>query len=128
MTDSSTVRAWASLELVPLDMSRRIIRLKSCNFCIVYIESRLNASNWITHLDSGKPTVQFRRFLEDGVVNADSEALDWKDLFCDRKFEEATGFFQRSRRQNLPKASCAAHLKNDEGDDDDEDDKRVLIS
>ena len=105
MTDSSTVKSWASLELVPVDISRRILRLQQFNFRILFIESRLNPSDWVTRLDSSKPELTFPRFLEERIVNANGEPMDWKELFCQKKFEEATGFFSRARRQNLAKAT-----------------------
>ena len=104
MTDSSTVRSWASLELVPVDISRRILRLQQFNFKILFVESRINPSDWTTRISSSKPEITFPRFLEDRIVNANGETVPWTDLFCDEKFEEATGFFQRSRRQNLAEA------------------------
>ena len=128
MTDSSTVRAWASLELVPLDISRRIMRLQVFNFKILFVESRLNASDWVTRLDASKPDMTFSRFLEDRVVNANGDKMGWEELFSEKKFEDATGFFHRSRRQNMARAVAKDERNDGEVMDDDGDEERCIVS
>ena len=51
VTDNQTVEYWASLEAVPTDVARKIIKLQKFDFKVVFVESRLNPSDWVTRLD-----------------------------------------------------------------------------
>ena len=103
-TDSSTVRAWSSLELVPKDIARKIIRLQKYSYIILFIESRFNPSDWTTRsLDVEKPPCRFPRFIENRVYGP-AGPIPWEKLFSKAMAEKAEDFFKRKRRQEMSEA------------------------
>ena len=124
LTDNTTVEHWCSLESVPVDLARRIIRMQRFNFRVIFVESRLNPSDWLTRMpDAEVKNVEFPRFLEGRVVDGEGKTIPLEALFSERKSAEAKEFFQRNRRQALAKAVPAEKMAKpeiEEGSDDDE--------
>ena len=114
-TDSSTVRAWSSIELVPKDIARKIIRLQKYSYIILFIESRFNASDWTTRdNDIEKPQCRFPRFIENRVYGP-TGPIPWEKLFSKSMAKEAEEFFKTKRRQEMSKAiQPLAELDQDE--------------
>ena len=105
LTDSTTVRSWSSIEIVPKDIARKIIRLQSFNYRLLFIEGRLNPSDWMTRLPvENEPVGHHPRFVENRIYNGKGERMDWKKLFSQRRCDEAVEFFTRNRRQAMSHA------------------------
>ena len=106
MTDSSTVRAWASLELVPKDVARKVLRLQRYNYIIFFISTHLNLADWITRVEGQEktPEAHFPRLTESRIYNSKGKAVKWEKLFSKAACDEAKEFFTRSRRQELAHA------------------------
>ena len=103
-TDSSTVRAWSSLELVPKDIARKIIRLQKYSYIILFIESRFNPSDWTTRsINVEKPQCRFPRFIENRVYGP-TGPIPWEKLFSKALAGKAEDFFKRKRRQEMSEA------------------------
>ena len=102
VTDSSTVRAWSSLEIVPRDIARKIIRLQNFNYRIIFCESRLNPSDFLTRWnDHEKPVCRFPRFLSKRIISPSGEEIPWEKLFSKVQAKEAEAFFNAKRRQEM---------------------------
>ena len=128
LTDSTTVRSWSSIEIVPKDIARKIIRLQRFNYRILFIEGRLNMSDWITRLPvDDQPQCKFPRFLENRIYNAKGEPVDWTKLFSQRKCDEAEEFFTRNRRQALSHAVTPLTDEKEEDAIDDEMERREVL-
>ena len=102
ITDSSTVRAWSSLEIVPKDIARKIIRLQNYNYRIIFCESRLNPSDFLTRWNEDeKPICKFPRFLSKRIISPTGEEIPWDKLFSKVQAEEAEKFFNQKRKQEM---------------------------
>ena len=127
MTDSMTVRSWSSIEIVPRDIARKIMRLQRFNYRILFIEGRLNMSDWITRLPTEvEAKSYFPRFLEGRIYNAKGQKMDWKHLFSQRRCDEAVEFFTRNRRQALSSAITPPAPETEEEIDDEHERREAL--
>ena len=105
VTDSSTVRAWSSLEIVPKDIARKIIRLQNYNYRIIFCESRLNPSDFLTRWNEDeKPICKFPRFLSKRIITPTGEEIPWEKLFSKVQAKEAEKFFNLKRKQEMAHA------------------------
>ena len=112
VTDSETVRRWASLDHVPKDLARKILSIQSFDVRILFLESRLNPADTFSRGDEEEEAVAtYARFLEDRIYNGKGEKVDWKLLFSKRRAQEAHEFFVKSRRQKLSRAVSASCVK-----------------
>ena len=104
-TDSMTVRTWASLDKVPRDLARRIMRLQEFQFKILWLDGKTNPSDVLSR-PTDQPVVRctFPRLVENRIVNARGEIMDHRKLFSDRKMREADDYFRTHRRQAMADA------------------------
>ena len=100
-----TVRTWASLERVPRDLARRIMRLQEFQYRILWLESRCNPADVLSR-PTAQPAVtcSFPRFLENRIVNARGEFIDHRLLFSEQKMRETEEYFRKNRRQAMAEA------------------------
>ena len=102
LVDNSTVRQWSSLEAVPKNLARRVMGLQKFNFRVLFIETRLNLSDWATRCSTDdKPICKYERFLDGRIYAPDGSAIPWKNLFSRKMADEATDFFTRKRNQEM---------------------------
>ena len=102
ITDSTTVKSWASLDNVPKDVARMILRLQRFDYRILWIKSELNLSDWVTRIPVGSPPeARFPRFLSGRIYNSKGHHVPWQKLFCKATAEKTKEFFTRNRRQEL---------------------------
>ena len=104
-TDSMTVRTWCSLDRVPRDLARRIMRLQEFQFKILWIEGRCNPSDVLSR-PTDHPTIKcsFPRLVENRIVNAKGEFVDHRKLFSEQKLRETEEYFRTTRRQPMADA------------------------
>ena len=101
-TDSSTVRAWSSLEIVPRDIARKIIRLQNFDYRIIFCESRINPSDFLTRWNGDeKPVCRFPRFLSKRIYSPFGKEIPWEQLFSKVQAKEAEAFFNLKRKQEM---------------------------
>ena len=82
-----------------------ILRLQKFNYRILFIESRLNISDFLTRTaDDKEPASKFPRFLENRIYNSKGEIMDWRALFSKEKCQEQEEYFVKNRRQTLSEA------------------------
>ena len=118
LTDSTTVKSWSSIDIVPKDIARRIIRLQKFNYRILFIESKLNISDFATRLPTDdQVTCKFPRFVQGRIFNARGEPMEWTTLFSQEKCDEAAEFFTRHRRQALSYATAPPEVEEEPVDD-----------
>ena len=119
-TDSRTTQYFASLDLVPKSLCRRIMALQKFEYRLIFVESRINPADCLSRLQPGPaPVGEYPRFLRARIFNSRGEPVPWQKLFSHRKSEEAREFFQRSCNQSL---STAADLPPPDEDEEEEDD------
>ena len=105
ITDSTTVRRWSSLDLIPKDLVRRIMRLQKYNFKLLFIETRLNISDFLTrNTTDTKPVCKYERFLQNRIYTPNGENIPWCNLFSEKYAQEANEFFTRKRNQEMAHA------------------------
>ena len=110
-TDSKTVKSWCSLERIPVDLTRRVLRLQEFNYRIIFIESRCNPSDWLTRVMTTPIEGTYTSFVENKIINANGIALDHRELFTKAKCEEITNFFTCKRRQQLSRPADSDEIK-----------------
>ena len=124
LTDNTTVQHWCSLDAVPADLARRIMRLQQFRFQVLWIQTQLNPSDWLTREDGpDSPPVTFDRFLEDRIVNGEGKIIPVDKLFSEEKNEQAKQFFTRHRRQALAVARPKGHVQENQEDESSNDDE-----
>ena len=105
ITDSTTVRRWSSLDLIPKDLVRRVMRLQKYNFKLLFIETRLNISDFLTRTSTDqKPVCKYERFLQNRIYTPNGENIPWCNLFSEKYAQEANEFFTRKRNQEMAHA------------------------
>ena len=105
ITDNTTVTAWASLDHVPKDVARMVLRLQRFDYRILWIKSELNLSDWITRVPvDSPPEARFPRFLAGRIYDGKGKNIPWQKLFCKATAQETKDFFTRKRRQELAHA------------------------
>ena len=106
-SDSSTVKSWSNLDLIPKDLSRKILALQQFSYKILFLESRANPSDVVSRAHLGPQTENrgcYPRFLESRIVNAKGEEVPVESLFCERRAKEIHDFFGKTRRQQSSRA------------------------
>ena len=94
LTDSQTVRHWASMTRVPSDIARKVMRLQEFQYKVLWIQGTVNPSDWLSRVDTDRPTAcTFPSFLQNQIFNSKGEPVDHRSLFSDRKCQEAEDFF-----------------------------------
>ena len=102
VSDSKTCRYWASLDLVPKDVARKILRLQRYNYRIIFLSGILNPSDWVTRVEqTDEPQSRYPRFLHQRIYNSKGIPMDWKKLFSQELADETKQFFISRRRQEL---------------------------
>ena len=120
LTDSTVLTMWASLDLIPKDLARKILGLQKFQYRLLYIEGKINPADCFSRLENIPPPAgNYPRFVYNRIYNARGEAIPWQQLFSKEKCEEARNFFVRHRRQTLSKAvdSIGAKVVEDEDED-----------
>ena len=110
-TDSGTVCRWSNLDLIPMDLARRIIHLQKFQYRILYVSTNLNPADVLSRQDGETaPTGSYPSFAEGRIVNADGEIIPLERLFSAEKREEMKNFFAE-RRQPMAKPSTIESLR-----------------
>ena len=102
ITDSSVVAAWSNLALVSDSLARKIQHLQRFDYRILWAESRLQAADAFSRLEStseGHGT--YGRFMENRLYNSRGESISWKKLYSKETSEEIEKYFRKSRHQPL---------------------------
>ena len=87
---------------MPKNLARRVMGLQKFNFRVLFIETRLNLSDWATRCSTDdKPICKYERFLDGRIYAPDGSAIPWKNLFSRKMADEATDFFTRKRSQEM---------------------------
>ena len=105
LTDNTTLTSWASLDHVPKDVARMVLRLQRFDYRILWIKSELNLSDWISRIPvDSPPEARFPRFLAGRIYDGKGKNIPWQKLFCKAAAKETKDFFTRKRRQELAHA------------------------
>ena len=121
VVDSSTVANWASLEGIPKDLARKILHIQKFQANIVFVESRLQAADPFSRLESlPAPSGTYPKFLKERIYNAHGQKVPWQSLFSQRKHDEMIAFFHRHRRQPLSYAVDGPLEEEEEEEEEDD--------
>ena len=127
MTDSKTVKYWASLDRIPMDLARKVMNLQEFDFDIMFIESRANAADWLSRLEGQGHEPTHKRTLGNRIVNSKGESIDWQKLFSTRKCNDTIKFFTSKRHQKLSRPLTDLEQMAEASDDSDDDDDTDII-
>ena len=113
-SDSATVKSWSNLELIPKDLSRKILALQQFSFKILFLESRMNPSDLLSRAELPLATENrgcYQRFMEGRIINAKGEIVPVESLFCAKKAQEIADFFTKTRKQQMSRAISSDQMK-----------------
>ena len=127
ITDSTVVKMWASLDLVPKDLARKILSLQRFQYKVLYIDGLINPADCFSRpTDCQIPRGEYPRFLHNRIFNASNELIPCEQLFSAEKCEQARRFFVQTRKQTLSHAVDKLTSATDEVEEEEE--ERGVIS
>ena len=119
VTDSKVVVQWASIDLVPRDIARKILALQAFDYKILFVESRLNPADAFSRIrPKNPPNTDYPRFLRARIYNSRGEKVDWTKLFSREKSEAAAKFFMQNRNQQMSSATDRNIADNEEEEEE----------
>ena len=86
-------------------MTRRVLKLQTYDFEIVFVESRIQPADVVSQWDKddNKDGIYHQRFLFGHILNGFGEEVPLEILFCNKTNKELKKFFQKTKRQTQSK-------------------------
>ena len=103
VVDNRVLRFWANLERIDDAMTRRVLKLQSYDFHILFVETRMQPADSISRWeeDDHRDGVYHQRFLQGRIKNGYGQEVPIESLFCDDTKQELFNFFQNKKRTTL---------------------------
>ena len=106
VVDNKTLRYWANLSRIDDAMARRVLKLQSYDFKILFIETRIQPADQVSRWeeDDKSDGVYQQRFLQGRILNGDGKEVPLESLFCDKTKLELERYFSSSKKttQSIP--------------------------
>ena len=101
VVDNKVLRYWANLERIDDAMTRRVLKLQTYDFKIVFVESKLQPADIISRWeeDDKADGIYHQRFLQGRILNGYGKEVPLTSLFCSDTKTELDKYFTSSKRQ-----------------------------
>ena len=110
VSDNSTVLNWSNLTLLPADLARKVLRLQSFNYKVLYVSTTMNPADIISRQCKADHLGVYPRFLHSKIVNSEGKSIPVEKLFSAEKQAQMETEFV-SRRQALVRPVSPSELK-----------------
>ena len=100
LVDNKVLRYWANLEKMDDAMTRRVLKLQTYDFRVLFIETRLQPADQISRWekDDHQDGVYHQRFLQGRILNGYGKEVPIESLFCDETKKELEQYFHDGKR------------------------------
>ena len=100
LVDNKVLRYWANLEKMDDAMTRRVLKLQTYDFRVLFVETRIQPADQFSRWekDDHQDGVYHERFLQGRILNGYGKEVPIESLFCDETKKELQQYFCDGKR------------------------------